>query len=74
MNAKIYSSYDIQQRVYKIACDLSCENIQKAKQGKPVRETDDQIFELMFIAEFLPYWNAKQMKQKECYINDKYNA
>lgn len=72
MNAKVYSAYDLQSRFKKAACKMDCENIQKAKQGKAIDSVDDSVFEILFIAELLPYLNASQLRQKECYLNDKY--
>jgi len=72
MKAKVYSGYDLQSRFKKAACRMDCENIQKAKQGKALDSVDDAVFEILFIVKLLPYLTAAQMRQKECYLNDKY--
>lgn len=69
---KILTANGLQDRIMQAAVVLDCENIALAKQGKQSESVDEQLFEMMFIHEFLPYWNAGQIKQKECYLNDKY--
>jgi len=70
---RITSANGLQERIIKVASELDCENIKLAKQGKASDEIDNDLFEMMFIHEFLPYWNTGQIRQKECLLNDKYN-
>jgi len=71
---KITSANDLQERIIKVAGELDCKNIQLAKQGKASDEIANDLFEMMFIHEFLPYWNTGQVRQKECLLNEKYNV
>lgn len=69
---KFYAANDIQTRILQVACALDCENIQAAKQGKASKQVNDDIVELMFAHEFIPYWNTKQIRQVECFLNEKF--
>ena len=66
------SAYALQQRISAFACKMDCEDISLAKKGKASKQNNDDLFEMMFIYEFLPYWNTEQIRQKECYLNNKH--
>lgn len=67
-----YTPYGLQRRIMQKANELDCVNTRKAMQGKSSPETDKQVFELMFIHKLLPYLNGSQIREKECYLNDKF--
>lgn len=69
---RLFSVDDIQNRIVKVACALDCENIQNAKQGKTSIDLNESVVELMFFHEFMPYWTKHQVKEAECYLNEKY--
>lgn len=69
---RINSAHVIQKRIIKVASELDCKNISLAKQGKASNETNFAIFEMMFIYKFLPFFDAEQRRQKECFLNEKY--
>lgn len=71
---RIITAYELQKRISKVASKMDCENIKLAKQGKASQVVDEKIFEMMFIRQFLPYWTTQQIKQKECYLNEKFGV
>lgn len=71
---KIFSAYELQKRIVKTASEMDCENNRLAKQGKASSEINEAIFEMMFLYPFLPYWPVEVLRQKECYLNDKYQV
>lgn len=74
MKAKVFSVADIQRRIAVRANQMNCDNIAKARQGKGDKKVDLDIFEMMLIRKFLPYWTIDQVKQKECYLNEKFKV
>ncbi len=69
---KSYSADELQARILKVACEMDCKNIQAAKQGQASIEVNKNVFELMFIHEFLPGWDANKRRQVECLLNAKF--
>lgn len=72
MKARVFSVADIQDRIVIRATEMNCENVKKAMQGKGDKQVDRDIFEMMMIRKFLPYWTIDQVKQKECYLSDRF--
>lgn len=62
----------LQTRIMKVACQMDCDNIQSASQGKSSKQVNVDLKELMVIHEFIPYWNIEQLRAAECYLNEKY--
>ncbi|MGG7664075.1 hypothetical protein [Dyadobacter sp. BHUBP1] len=71
---KVISARELGERIMKVAVELDCQNSRMARVGKPDWQVDQGLFELMFILEFVPYWNAAQLWQKACYLNRKYGV
>lgn len=71
---RIIDAYGLQKRIVQAACEMDCENNLLAKQGKASVEVDKDIFRLMFIHKFLPYWSTEQIRQKECLLNEEYGV
>ena len=69
---RVISATNLQGRIEKAACEMDCKAVALAKQGKSSKGTQDALFEIMFIHAFLPYWNTSQLRQKECYLHDKF--
>lgn len=72
MKPTVLSIEDLQRRILAKACKMSCENIERARQGKADKQVDRDVFEMMVIRKFLPYWSTAQIKQKECYLFEKF--
>ena len=71
---RVISAYELQKRIVTVASQMDCQNNELAKQGKASPEIDRQIFELMFIHQFLPFFSVDQIRQKECYLNETYGV
>lgn len=71
---RIIDGRELQKRIIQAATEMDCENNLLAKQGKASSEVDRGIFELIFIHKFLPFWTTEQVRQKECYLNNKYSV
>lgn len=62
----------IQKRIMKVACEMDCGNIKASQQGKSSKLVDLEVRHLMLIHEFVPYWNTEQLREVECYLNEKF--
>ena len=71
---RIIDARILQKRITEAASQMDCKNNQAGRSGKTSSEVDRAIFELMFIHKFLPFWSTEQVRQKECYLNNKYSV
>lgn len=71
---RLISASTLRPRILETADFLACNGIELAKRGKKDKSIDDAILELMLIYEFLPYWDDATVRQKECYVSEKFGA
>ena len=71
---RIITASSLRPRILKATNELMCKGVALAKRGKKDKTIDASILELMLIYEFLPYWSDAQVRQKECYLNEKFNV
>lgn len=69
---RITTASGLQTRIMKVACQMDCDNITAASQGKSSKQVNSSLKELMVIHEFIPYWNVEQLRAVECYLNEKF--
>lgn len=69
---RVISTDGLKSRIINYAGKIACENMALSKQGKTDNGINEALIELMFIHEALPHWSTKQIRQKECYLNEKY--
>ena len=71
---RIIDAEGLQKRILEAAESMDCKNLELDKQGMASPDVNKAIFELMFIHQFLPFMDNSQVRQKECYLNEKYGV
>jgi hypothetical protein len=72
MEVRMYSTDMLQQRIAEAACQIDCGAHAMSKTGMFGKESNDALYEMMYISKFLPFWNAKARRKAECYLNDNF--
>ena len=70
---RTFAASEIQAKILAAACQLDNQDIQAAKQGKASVQVADDLLHLMLIHEFLPYWKTEEIRQIDCFLNEKFN-
>lgn len=63
----------IQANIRAAVVDIECQSVRNATKGIIDEYSDEEVFDLMFIHTFIPFWCKDTVGKVKCLLAEKYN-